>query len=107
LFLLLITFFFMATMWAPLVEELTFRGAFFRHLRSGVGPLLAALISAIVFGLIHPVPLLLTIPLMTLGFAFALMREWRGSIVAPMTAHWLHNTTVLTLIASVVTLVGG
>lgn len=97
--------FFMATVWAPIVEEAMFRGTLFRHLRSTVGPVLAAMGSAFVFGIIHPVPVLLTIPLMTLGFNFALMREWRGSLIAPMTAHCMHNATVLTLLLSVMSVV--
>jgi len=97
--------FFMATVWAPIVEESLFRGVLFRHLRGTVGVVLAALGSAFVFGIIHPVPVLLTIPLMTLGFNFALMREWRGSLLAPMTAHCLHNATVLTLLISVMSVV--
>lgn len=94
-------FFTLATVWAPLVEETIFRGTLFRHLRGSVGPVLSAMGSAFVFGIIHPVPVLLTIPLMTLGFNFAMMREWRGSLIAPMTAHCLHNATVLTLVISV------
>lgn len=97
--------FFMATVWAPIVEESLFRGMLFRHLRGTVGVVLAALGSAFVFGIIHPVPVLLTIPLMMLGFNFALMREWRGSLLAPMTAHCLHNATVLTLLISVMSVV--
>lgn len=97
--------FFMATVWAPIVEESLFRGVLFRHLRGTVGVVLAALGSAFVFGIIHPVPVLLTIPLMMLGFNFAMMREWRGSLLAPMTAHCLHNATVLTLLISVMSVV--
>ena len=89
----------------PIVEESLFRGVLFRHLRGTVGVVLAALGSAFVFGIIHPVPVLLTIPLMALGFNFALMREWRGSLLAPMTAHYLHNATVLTLLISVMSVV--
>lgn len=97
--------FFMATVWAPIVEESLFRGMLFRHLRGSFGVVLAGAGSAFVFGIIHPVPLLLTIPLMTLGFNFAMMREWRGSLLAPMTAHCLHNATVLTLLISVMSVV--
>jgi membrane protease YdiL (CAAX protease family) len=31
-----------------------------------------------------------------LGFGFAMMREWRGSLIAPMVAHFLHNATIMT-----------
>ena len=33
-------------------------------------------------------------PLAALAITFALMREWRGSIIGPMTAHALNNTTI-------------
>jgi membrane protease YdiL (CAAX protease family) len=33
-----------------------------------------------------------------LGFGFALMREWRGSLIAPIVAHFMHNATVFTIL---------
>ncbi len=87
--------FLLATLWAPFVEESLFRGGLFRHLRSRMGVLLAALISTIAFGVMHNYPWMLLAPVMTLGFNFALMREWRGSLIAPMFAHAMHNGTVL------------
>lgn len=89
--------FLLATMWAPFVEESLFRGGLFRHLRSRMGVLLAALLSTIAFGVMHNYPWMLLAPVMTLGFNFALMREWRGSLIAPMFAHAMHNGTVLTI----------
>ncbi len=91
----LVLFFCLATFWAPLVEEAVFRGAFFRHLRSRVPMVVAAMGSAAVFGMMHGYPVPLLLPVMTLGFNFALMREWRGSLIAPMTAHLLHNGTLV------------
>jgi membrane protease YdiL (CAAX protease family) len=35
---------------------------------------------------------------MALGFNFALMRIWRGSLIAPMVAHALHNTVLVTML---------
>jgi membrane protease YdiL (CAAX protease family) len=35
---------------------------------------------------------------MALGFGFALLREWRGSLIAPMTAHALNNGIVMTFL---------
>lgn len=87
--------FFMATVWAPIVEETIFRGCLYRHLAARWPFPVAAAISAVAFGVVHGVPLPLTLPLMTLGFVFACMRHWRDSLIAPMTAHALHNATVL------------
>lgn len=94
--LTLVLFFTLATIWAPLVEEMIFRGAFYRHLRGRIGMVLSAVISALVFGLMHGYPLPLLVPVITLGFFFALMREWRGSLISSMTAHFIHNFTLLT-----------
>lgn len=112
--------FLMTTVWAPLVEESFFRGAFYAHLRGlprvptsalasrspivegaepaaptplrrGLSVLPAALIVGFVFAIIHPqgfggVPVLTA-----LGFNFCILREWRGSLIAPMVAHAMHN----------------
>lgn len=97
----LVLFFCLATFWAPLVEESVFRGAFFRHLRSRVPMAIAGIGSAVVFGAMHGYPIPLLLPVMTLGFNFALMREWRGSLIAPMTAHMLHNGTLVGMMVTV------
>ncbi|HVZ93937.1 MAG TPA: type II CAAX endopeptidase family protein, partial [Phycisphaerales bacterium] len=44
----------LASGWAPLVEESTFRGAFFRHLRWVSGPVVSGLIVGFFFAAIHP-----------------------------------------------------
>lgn len=102
----LVIFFFMACLWAPLVEEMIFRGALLgavrgkagRVLGAGGGAALGVLLSALVFGIIHPVPWLLTMPLMVLGAAFALVRVWRGTLAGAMLAHGVHNFCVLALL---------
>ena len=81
----------LASAFAPFVEELMFRGAFLRGVRRTRGPVASALITAFVFAVIHPQGLLVVPPLMALAFGFALLREWRGSLVAPMVAHAVHN----------------
>jgi membrane protease YdiL (CAAX protease family) len=90
--------FILATVWAPLVEETIFRGCLFRHLRSRFNLFAAAAISALFFGFMHGYNVLLLLPVITIGFTFALMREWRGSLIAPMTAHCMHNATALTVV---------
>lgn len=89
-----VSFVVLATMWAPIVEETIFRGCLYRHCRSRVGPIIAGIVTAIVFGGMHGYAGPLLLPVTSLGFVFAMMREWRGSLVAPMTAHFLHNATV-------------
>lgn len=91
--------------WAPLCEEMVFRGALFRHMRSRMGFFGAGLCSALLFAAMHSYgPLMLT-PLIVLGFMFAFMRETRGSLIPSITAHFVHNTTILAVVATMVWLV--
>jgi len=113
--------FLLATLWAPVVEESVFRGALYRHWRgmfayifgwignAAAGSidtgasrlfsiLFASLFTAIVFAVMHGYAVIQLLMVGVLGFVFALMREWRGSLIAPMTAHFTHNTIVLTFV---------
>jgi membrane protease YdiL (CAAX protease family) len=91
----LLMLYLLATIWAPLVEETIFRGCLYRHLRSRLGVVVCAFLSAIVFGVMHGYEFMLLGPVIALGFNFALMREWRDSLIGPIAAHALHNGTVL------------
>ncbi len=95
----LLLMFLLATVWAPVVEETMFRGAFYSHLRRVTNPIIAAFVVGFVFAIIHPQGIGLVPPLMTLGAVFALIREWRGSLIGSMTAHALHNGFLVTLMA--------
>jgi membrane protease YdiL (CAAX protease family) len=93
-----------ASVQAPLVEETMFRGVLYRHLRDasvrlgrGMSILLSALAASFVFAVIHPQGLFGVPVLMALACGFAAAREWRNSLVGPMTAHALHNAAVLGL----------
>ncbi len=88
----------LACVWAPITEESVFRGALFHHLRGRMGGVMSGLLVGFIFGIIHPQGFLLVPPLMALGFVFSMIREWRGSIIASMTAHALHNGTLVTLL---------
>jgi membrane protease YdiL (CAAX protease family) len=87
--------FLLVTTWAPIVEEAIFRGALYRHLRSSMHWVFAALLSATLFAFMHSYGPLMVTPIIALGFMFAFMREWRGSLIASMTAHFLHNFTLV------------
>lgn len=94
---ILVALFLLATLWAPLVEETMFRGALYRHLRGRLGVLFSTAITAGVFGFMHGYSLPMILPVATLGVVFALMREWRGSLIVSMVAHFIFNATQLTL----------
>lgn len=95
----------LVTLWAPIVEELIMRGALYRHLRSRARFIVAALTSALLFGLLHQYDVFLMLPVMALGGMFALIREWRGSVLGGVLAHAVHNTAIFGLIAWIVSAV--
>lgn len=92
--------------WAPLVEESIFRGALFAWLRARSAFIIAALASAFVFAAVHRYPVAILPAIMALGMVFAVLREWRGSLIAPMTAHFCQNAMAITVIL-ILTRVGG
>jgi membrane protease YdiL (CAAX protease family) len=87
----------LAAIWAPVVEETFFRGALFGYFRSRWRWPFAAVLTGFLFAVIHPQGWLGVPVLTTIGFVLCAIREWRGSIIAPMTAHALNNSTVLLL----------
>jgi membrane protease YdiL (CAAX protease family) len=101
--------FLVACVGAPIVEETMFRGVLYRHLREAtrgwgrvLGVVLSALLSGFLFAVIHPQGILGVPVLMTLGVAFALIREWRETLIPCMVVHALNNgiaTLVLLAIA--------
>ena len=89
---------------APIVEEIMFRGVFYRYLRDQSARLmwiasfaLSALVSSFVFAIIHPQGVLFVPILGGLAVGFCIGREWRDSLVAPMVAHAINNAVVVTL----------
>ncbi|HQY87697.1 MAG TPA: CPBP family intramembrane metalloprotease, partial [Tepidisphaeraceae bacterium] len=80
---------------ASITEELMFRGALFAHLRRHMPWGLAAVIVAIIFATIHPQGVA-AIPLLAcVAINLAIIRYWRGSSIANITAHALNNGTVM------------
>jgi membrane protease YdiL (CAAX protease family) len=96
--MMVVLLFLLASLWAPVVEEAVFRGALYRHLRSRWHWLLSGFVTALAFGVMHGYQLLMLGPVIALGFGFALLREWRGSLIASMTAHAIHNSVVLVIV---------
>jgi membrane protease YdiL (CAAX protease family) len=88
----------LACMWAPIVEETLFRGAFQHYLRRRWSIPLTTLVVAFVFAAIHPQGYLGVPPLMAIGATLSLVREWRGSLIAPIVTHACNNTVMLTLV---------
>ena len=93
-----IKLFVLASLWAPIVEETVFRGLLYYNMRKWLSPVISALAVAFIFAIIHPQGLALVPALMGLAVVFALIREWRGSMIGPMVAHGVHNAFVISLI---------
>mgnify|MGYP002725963903 CR=1 FL=1 len=97
--------FVMAAVIAPIVEEIMFRGVLYRHLRDATGRrrlvisvLFSGGISSFVFAAIHPQGIFGIPVLMSLAIGFCLAREWRGSLIAPMTMHAINNGLVTSML---------
>ena len=75
---------------APLVEEIIFRGLLFGAIVQRMGVLASALITALLFGLIHGDPVLFP-TLAALGFVTALAYAATGNLWVPITLHALNN----------------
>jgi membrane protease YdiL (CAAX protease family) len=100
-----------AAVMAPITEEIVFRGFLYRHLRDAPARrspharmVTAALLSGLVFAILHPQGILAIPALTALGMAFAFAREWSGSLLPAIAAHGLNNGL---LVAWVMGLTGG
>ena len=89
--------FFLAAVWAPVVEETMFRGALYHHLRARLPWPAAAAIVALLFAAIHPQGWAAIPVLAAIALSLATIREWRGSIVASAVAHGINNGVVTIL----------
>lgn len=89
--------FLMAAVWAPVSEEMMFRGLFYSGLTSRIRWWAAALLSSFIFAVIHPQGWLAVPVLMTIAFGFAILRRWRGSLVPSMFAHACNNGVLIGL----------
>lgn len=92
--------FLLAAVAAPLTEETMFRGALLHGLRRHFSIVVGGLIMGLIFAVVHPQGWLAVPPLMLLGFGFGLLREWRGSLIAPITAHAMHNGALVLVMSA-------
>ena len=85
-----IPFFFAAVVFAPLCEEVLFRGLLFPAFKKRIGTGLAMVVTAFLFALVHwHLP---TFPaLFVLGLALAYVYERTGTLAAPITFHAIFN----------------
>ena len=94
---------------APIVEETVFRGVLYRYLRDSSGKrwaraasvLFACVVNGFIFAAIHPQGIIGIPILMTLAIGMSLAREWRDSLIAPMTMHAINNSMVTCLMFAI------
>ena len=79
----------------PLAEELLYRGVVFSSLRR-YGPVVAALGSSAVFGLLHMTPIVIVIAFL-LGLVNAVLVERTGSLWPAVASHVVFNMSALVL----------
>ena len=95
--LVLAAFGVLVCVFAPICEELFFRGLMFRVFADRVGIVAGAALSGAIFGLVHlpGSPLVTGVVLFGLGFGFALLRWWTGSLLPPMALHAINNSLLV------------
>jgi len=100
----IVLLFALASVAAPIVEEIAFRGLLYGHIRGValrahrlVSAGIAAVASSFIFAVIHPQGVLFVPALGGLAVGFCIYREVRGSLVAPMVAHAIQNAVTLSI----------
>ncbi len=98
---------FVAVVFAPIVEEILFRGIIYRTLRFYKFKTIALLISSFLFGVLHVYESILTaryedlwfiLVYMAIGLFMGVIYEKSGDILAPIALHMVYNAiAVLTL----------
>ena len=82
---------------APVMEETMFRGIFLHHLRQRWTWIISAPIVSVIFAILHPQGWVAVPVLSATAIVLAALREWRGSLIAPIAAHACNNFLALTL----------
>lgn len=87
---------------APIGEEFLFRGYIFTALRNWRGPWTAAVLTGLLFGLVHvgSAPLLDLAPLAALGFVLCLLFRRTGSLYPCIALHSLNNSVAFGQLAN-------
>lgn len=84
---------------APICEELVYRGLIFRRLRSSGGYLNAALLSSLLFGVVHG-NLVQMLYAFVLGMLLSFLYERFNTVLAPILAHAFLNLLSIALTAA-------
>ena len=88
----------LAVVWAPLAEEVTFRGLLLPGLSAWLRWIVGAVVAAFIFAVIHPQGWVAVPAIMSIALAASALRIVRGSLVPSMTLHALNNGALVTLL---------
>ncbi|TVQ55755.1 MAG: CPBP family intramembrane metalloprotease [Phycisphaerales bacterium] len=87
---------------APIVEEIMFRGVLYRNLREmtcrtgrATSVIGSVGLSSYIFALIHPQGWMAIPLLMSLAIVFALVREWRDTVIPAIVIHGVSNAIIV------------
>jgi membrane protease YdiL (CAAX protease family) len=83
----------LVTVAAPIFEEFIFRGLLYGGFRRSLGPVKAALASALIFAVVHPA--ISCLPVFVMGFVAALAYGRFRSLLAPIAVHMTYNAMVV------------
>tara|TARA_R110002096_G_scaffold4501_49_gene21374 strand:+ start:889 stop:1683 length:795 start_codon:yes stop_codon:yes gene_type:complete len=83
--------FIQACIFAPIAEEVLFRGFLYPVLKRFVQPFAAAVVVAGIFAIAHPVNAASLAPLFVLGILLVICYEWTGTLWAPILVHFGFN----------------
>ena len=93
----------LAVILAPLVEEIIFRGYFYRVLKQTSRQWIAIVVVALSFGALHVDQYwgdwTAIVMVGILGFVLTLVRVWTGSVLSSATVHYFYNTGVMIMTA--------
>ena len=78
------------SVFAPLFEEILFRGFLYRNMRDRVGPMVALIGSSLLFAVAH-LDAQNMIPLFGIGLSLGILYEKTGSLLVPICVHGLWN----------------
>jgi CAAX protease family protein len=95
--LTILMFFVLVVVMAPLLEEISFRGMLFPALGRYIGPVGGILVSAFLFGAIHPQGPVLWAALASIGAFSALLAYLTRSLIPSMVLHACQNAMTLTV----------
>lgn len=92
---LIVTFFFLALITAPLIEEIIFRGYFYHVIKQWAGSRWALYAISLTFAVLHVGQYWgdwLAIAMVgVLGFTLTILRAWTGTTLASVVTHYVYN----------------